>query len=213
MDEPSAASRSRRLSSRLSSMGGPSSICRGVEGPEPLVGAASRGAASLIQRASTVSKVVEVHRLGDVVIHADRQATLPILDQGPGGHRDNRYPRTIGLAAPDLLGGGEAVHHRHVAVHQNGGIAETTPPPPGLRPRWRRCEPHTRAGRESPQPPIDSASCPRPPRCCPTNPDPHRPLLAVGGPAARRGPRLRSTAIRRISRSYSSKLRIGLVSH
>ena len=105
-------------------MAGPSSISRGVDGPEPLVEAVSIGVASLIQRASTVSKVVKIHRLGDVVIHPDRQATLPILDQGPGGHRDDGYPVTIGLTAPDLLGGGEAIHHRHVAVHQNGGIAE-----------------------------------------------------------------------------------------
>ena len=78
---------------------------------------------------------LEVDRLGDVVIHPDGQATLPILGQRAGGHRDDRYPgpldwrRRISSVAvkPSITGMWQSI--------RIGANSRTNPPRPGLRPR------------------------------------------------------------------------------
>ena len=59
-----------------------------------------------------------VDRLGDVIVHAGAQAGLAILVEGIGGHREDWRAGVAGQAA-DQAGGGEAVEHRHLHVHQD----------------------------------------------------------------------------------------------
>nr|WP_230625960.1 hypothetical protein [Cupriavidus necator] len=58
-----------------------------------------------------------VDRLGDMVAHAGGQAALAVLGQGVGGHRDHRQAGQARLGA-DAARGLEAVHARHLHVHQ-----------------------------------------------------------------------------------------------
>ena len=57
-------------------------------------------------------------RLGDVAVHARRQAALAILGEGVGGHRQDGRSGASGQCA-DQSRGLQAVHHRHLNVHQD----------------------------------------------------------------------------------------------
>jgi hypothetical protein len=60
--------------------------------------------------------------LAQVVVHAHLEARLPVALHGVGGERDDRRAagrRIGGLAGADLPRGAEAVHHRHLAVHED----------------------------------------------------------------------------------------------
>ena len=59
-------------------------------------------------------------RLGDVAVHARRQAAFPVPLHGVGGHGDDRgMDAGARLAGPDRGGRLEPVHLRHLHVHQH----------------------------------------------------------------------------------------------
>ncbi len=60
--------------------------------------------------------------LGQVIVHARRQAGFAVALQRVGGNRDHGQAALaahLALVAPDLAGGRKAVHHRHLAIHQH----------------------------------------------------------------------------------------------
>src|SRR5262249_54082536 len=64
------------------------------------------------------------HRLRYVVVHARGQAALAVAGHGARGHGDDRGAvLRARLELPDLRGGGEAVHLRHLVVYEDGGVA------------------------------------------------------------------------------------------
>ena len=64
---------------------------------------------------------VRVDRLGDMVIHAGFQATLPVTAQGIRGHRDDGH-RPIRETLADFACSGKSVHDRHLDIHEDGVI-------------------------------------------------------------------------------------------
>ena len=58
-------------------------------------------------------------RLRHVVVHSRRHAQLAIALHGVGRHGDDPRATHVGPAPVDLAGGLEAVHLRHLHVHQN----------------------------------------------------------------------------------------------
>ena len=65
----------------------------------------------------------DLNGLGEVVIHACRQAFLAVALHGVGCHGDNAWAL---FAGPPLMNGArgfQAVHFRHLHVHQNYVIA------------------------------------------------------------------------------------------
>ena len=66
-----------------------------------------------------VGELARVDRLGDVVVHAGGGAGAAILRHGGGGHGDDRHGPP-GRQEADTPCRFEAVHHRHVQIHQHG---------------------------------------------------------------------------------------------
>ena len=64
-----------------------------------------------------------VDGLGDVVVHAGVEAALAITLHRVGGHGDDDDVAIGRLAAADLFGGLVAVHHGHLAIHENEVVA------------------------------------------------------------------------------------------
>src|SRR5260370_40079995 len=58
-------------------------------------------------------------RYWEIVVHAGGDTALPITLQRIRGHGHDRHMPAALLAAADLRGGGETVHLRHLAVHQD----------------------------------------------------------------------------------------------
>src|SRR2546426_3679161 len=66
------------------------------------------------------NEVLDSHRLGIVRVHPRRETFLTVLLERVGGHRDDRRtPARADFGLPDRLGRLEAVHDRHLTVHQN----------------------------------------------------------------------------------------------
>ena len=63
-------------------------------------------------------QVVQVEGLADVIVHADCQARFAVGGHGVGGHGDDGQGELPQILA-DAGGGGVAVHHRHLQVHQH----------------------------------------------------------------------------------------------
>ena len=63
-------------------------------------------------------QVLRFDGLGHVVVHAGCQAGLAVRRHGVGGHGHNRQIPVLRQFAY-LAGGGHAVHHRHLHVHQH----------------------------------------------------------------------------------------------
>ena len=59
-----------------------------------------------------------LHRLGDEIVHARRQAALPVFGKGIGGHGDDRQILPL-RQLPNLPRRRDAVHARHLHVHQH----------------------------------------------------------------------------------------------
>ena len=56
-------------------------------------------------------------------VHARFQGILDILHKGVGCHGNNGNASGIGtVQPPDLPGGVQTVHHRHLDIHENGVI-------------------------------------------------------------------------------------------
>ncbi len=55
---------------------------------------------------------------GDIVIHAGFEAKIPIAFHGAGGHGDDGQIRQLQLS-PDQASGFDAIHFRHLYVHQH----------------------------------------------------------------------------------------------
>ena len=58
----------------------------------------------------------EVEGFGEVVVHAGGEAAFAVAEEGIGGEGDDGR---LGGAGADGGSGGEAVHLRHLAVHEN----------------------------------------------------------------------------------------------
>ena len=69
--------------------------------------------------------VVQVEGLAQVVVHPGGEAAFAVPRDGVGGQRDDRQTPAAArrLVGPDHAGGGEAVHHRHLAVHEDEVVA------------------------------------------------------------------------------------------
>lgn len=64
--------------------------------------------------------MVAIDRLGQVVIHADGQATFSIALHGVGRDGDDgKVAAGLGVPASDRDGGFEAVHNGHLDVHKH----------------------------------------------------------------------------------------------
>ena len=62
----------------------------------------------------------DIYRFGQVLVHAGFPTLLHILKEGIGGHgKDGDGASQRVFAAADAAGGFQAVHHRHLHVHQN----------------------------------------------------------------------------------------------
>ena len=73
------------------------------------------------QALQDLEELLGPERLGDVAVHARRQAAFPVALQGVGGHGDDRgMGAGARLAGPDRGGRLEPVHLRHLHVHQHG---------------------------------------------------------------------------------------------
>ena len=67
-----------------------------------------------------------VDGLGDVVVHAQGQATVPLFHHGVGGHGQDRQVAEPGLQA-QAAGGFVTVHDGHLQIHEHqveGAIAQ-----------------------------------------------------------------------------------------
>src|SRR5262249_20218013 len=75
------------------------------------------------------AQLVERQRLGQVVVHAGGDAALVVLAARVGGEGKDRRARLAvrRLARADDLGGIDAVHVRHVAVHEDHVVAGRLP--------------------------------------------------------------------------------------
>ena len=60
-----------------------------------------------------------VDRLGQVAIHAGRQALLTVALHGMGGHGDDRRPLSLAFSGTDHPGRFQTVQVRHLHVHQH----------------------------------------------------------------------------------------------
>ena len=63
---------------------------------------------------------LQVHRLGQEVVDPSRQGLLTLIGEHPGREGDHRQIKLREFTA-DGTGGGQAVHHRHLDVHQDRG--------------------------------------------------------------------------------------------
>ena len=63
----------------------------------------------------------EVEGFGEVIVHADGEAAFAVAEEGVGGEGDDRGVRGAGA---DGDGGGEAVHLRHLTVHENEVVGD-----------------------------------------------------------------------------------------
>ena len=114
-------------------------------------------------RRSVEASTASVDGLGDVVVHAGRQARVEVVLHGVGRHRDDRQVAE-GRIGPQHSRRLQAVHLRHLHVHQDGGVAARVGDAPSRPPRGRRrrCPARCRAGRAAQSPPSGSLRCPRP---------------------------------------------------
>ena len=72
-------------------------------------------------------QVAHVDGLGEIGVHAGRQALLHVALHRAGGQPDDRHvPAVRGFAGADRGGGFEAAHHGHLDVHEND-IESTMP--------------------------------------------------------------------------------------
>jgi predicted enzyme related to lactoylglutathione lyase len=62
---------------------------------------------------------VEIDRLGDVVVHAGGAQLVLGVDVGLGGERDDRDELLGPSHVADVAGGLDAIHFRHLHIHQN----------------------------------------------------------------------------------------------
>ena len=88
------------------------------------------------------AQLVERQRLGQVVVHPGRDAALVVFATRVRRQRQDRRARpAIGrLAHADDLGGLDAVHVRHVAIHQDHVVARRLPARDGLLAVVRRID-------------------------------------------------------------------------
>ncbi len=86
-----------------------------------LPGGGRRGlCSSRIEGLNGVEELLRADRLGNVFIHAGEQAELAVALEGVGGHGNDRHvPAVQPLASADGQGGLQAVHFRHLHVHQH----------------------------------------------------------------------------------------------
>ena len=67
-----------------------------------------------------MAEILAPHRLGEIIVHAGLQAAIPVALHGVGGHGDDRRPGpAVGLAVPNRPGRLEAIHDRHLNIHQH----------------------------------------------------------------------------------------------
>ena len=81
-------------------------------------GGAGRSAARTDPALQLAPQVVRVDRLGDVVVHAGVDAAFAIAAHRVGGHRDDGQFTPVRQAA-DRAGRRDAVHDRHLHVHEH----------------------------------------------------------------------------------------------
>ena len=95
------------------------------------------------QRRDGCVQFVRLDRLGDVAVHAGRQAALAVALHGVGGHGDDRACAGPSPASRRADRGRrlEAVHLRHLHVHQHQVERLLAPAPPAPRGRCRRRRP------------------------------------------------------------------------
>jgi hypothetical protein len=67
-------------------------------------------------------QAIRIDRLGQVIVHAGRQAALAILGEGIGGHGDDRGRGVAGQLA-DAPGDFQAIDARHQQIHQDQVVA------------------------------------------------------------------------------------------
>ena len=71
----------------------------------------------------SLQKLVAVNGLGNMVIHACGHGLGRILDKGIGGDCKNGNPGRIGmLGSPDAAGSRQAIHDRHLDIHEDSGV-------------------------------------------------------------------------------------------
>ena len=99
-----------------------------------------------------------------MVVHARGQAGFTVGGHRIGCHRHDRQVRAPEVVT-DVAGGGQAVHHRHLQVHQHDveRRRRRRPRPPPLPARWRRRAPGRLRLPAVPAPPAGCWGCPRPP--------------------------------------------------
>ena len=74
------------------------------------------------------------NRLGKIIVHPFAQTSVPVGRHRVGRESDDRNARMNRTA--DKAGGFEAVHHRHLAVHQHQVVASAAGPLQRPRRRW-----------------------------------------------------------------------------
>lgn len=72
-----------------------------------------------MQGLQQIQQVLGAERLGEKVIHAGLLTAVSVLGQRPGGKRYDGHTTGRSIQGADPLGGGESIHHWHVAIHQN----------------------------------------------------------------------------------------------
>ena len=93
-----------------------------------VLGASARASPSVDRQPALErgAQLVDVHRLGQIGIHAGREAALLLALHGIGRDRDDRRARAraaLGLGGADLARQLVAVHARHVDVGEHRGVA------------------------------------------------------------------------------------------
>ena len=75
------------------------------------------------QTLDQANHLLGIDRLGKVAIHSRRQAAIPVALHRMGRHGDDRHPAAAVFALADGSRGFQAVHARHLHVHQDHVVA------------------------------------------------------------------------------------------